>query len=114
MQLLKMNFKADESLVSVIMPSYNCGEYVEETIRSVQEQTYQNWEILFVDDCSTDETVKLVSELSEKDTRIRLFQNQVNSGAALSRNHALRKAKGKWIAFWIVMTSGSLESWRNR
>ena len=89
----------DQELVSIIMPSYNCGKYVEETIRSVQAQTYQNWEIIFVDDCSTDDTIRRVSELLEKDSRINLFQNNLNSGAAVSRNNALKKAKGRWIAF---------------
>ncbi len=87
------------NLVSVIMPSYNCGRFVEETIRSVQAQTYQNWEIIFWDDCSTDNTMRLVSELQEKDLRIHLFQNDANLGAAVSRNNALREAKGRWIAF---------------
>lgn len=86
-------------LVSVIMPSYNCGKFVEDAIRSVQAQTYQNWEIVFVDDSSTDDTVKIVYALKEKDSRIRLFRNVGNSGAAVSRNHALREARGKWIAF---------------
>lgn len=86
-------------LVSIIMPSYNCGRFVEETIRSVQAQTYQNWEILFVDDCSTDDTIRRVSAMREKDDRIHLFQNVYNSGAAVSRNNALREAKGRWIAF---------------
>ena len=81
------------------MPSYNCGPFVEQTIRSVQAQTYQDWEIIFIDDCSTDDTIKRVSELGEKDPRIRLFQNDVNRGAAVSRNRALREAKGRWIAF---------------
>lgn len=86
-------------LVSIIMPSYNCGKYVEETIRSVQAQTYQNWEIIFMDDCSTDDTIRKLAELREKDSRIKLFQNHCNSGAAVSRNNALREAKGRWIAF---------------
>lgn len=81
------------------MPSYNCGKYVENTIRSVQAQTYQNWEIIFVDDCSTDDSVKIVTELQDKDSRIRLLQNEVNSGAAVSRNNALQEARGRWIAF---------------
>lgn len=89
----------NNDLVSIIMPSYNCGRYVEETIRSVQAQTYQNWEIIFMDDCSTDGSIKTVSELREQDSRIRLFQNNINSGAAVSRNNALREAKGRWIAF---------------
>ncbi len=86
-------------LVSIIMPSYNCGKYIEETIRSVQAQTYQNWEIIFMDDCSKDDTIKRMSELRAKDERIKLFQNPSNSGAAVSRNNALREAKGRWIAF---------------
>ena len=86
-------------LVSIIMPSYNCGEYVEDTIRSVQAQTYDNWEIIFMDDCSTDDTVQRVSELRNKDSRIRLYQNKGNLGAAVSRNNALREVKGRWVAF---------------
>lgn len=86
-------------LVSIIMPSYNCGKYVEQTIRSVQAQTYHNWEIIFVDDCSKDDTIIRVSELLEKDARIKLIKNPVNLGAAVSRNNALREAKGRWIAF---------------
>lgn len=89
----------DYGLVSIIMPSYNCGRYVEGAIRSVQSQTYQNWEIVFVDDCSVDDTVQLVSEICEKDSRIKLFQNKSNSGAAVSRNNALREANGRWVAF---------------
>lgn len=89
----------NNDLVSIIMPSYNCGKYVEQTIRSVQAQTYPNWEIIFVDDCSKDDTIKLVSELRNQDSRIKLIKNPVNSGAAVSRNNALREAKGRWIAF---------------
>ena len=81
------------------MPSYNCGEYVEETIRSVQAQTYQNWEIIFMDDYSTDDTINKVSSLRVDDERIYLFQNHCNLGAAISRNKALKEAKGRWIAF---------------
>lgn len=86
-----------QDLVSIIMPSYNCGRFVAETIRSVQAQTYQNWEIVFVDDCSTDDTEEIVRLLNEP--RIHYFKNEKNSGAAVSRNWALREAKGRWIAF---------------
>ena len=86
-------------LVSIIMPSFNCGKFVEETIRSVQAQSYQNWEIIFMDDCSTDGTIRKVSVMREKDNRIHLYQNIANLGAAVSRNNALREAKGRWIAF---------------
>ncbi len=86
-------------LVSIIMPSYNCGQFVEETIRSVQAQTYKNWELIFMDDCSNDETLKIVSALKNIDNRIHAYQNVLNFGAAVSRNNALREAKGRWIAF---------------
>ncbi len=85
-------------LVSIIMPSYNCGNYVEETIRSVQAQSYKNWEILFVDDRSTDDTMSRIMALKGSDDRIKVFQNTQNSGAAVSRNIALRNAQGRWIA----------------
>lgn len=88
---------ADYGLVSIIMPNYNCAQYLPETIKSVIDQTYQNWELLFVDDCSTDDSVKIVE--SNNDPRIRVFKNEKNSGAAFSRNVAIREANGRWIAF---------------
>lgn len=86
-------------LVSVIMPTYKCGRFIVESVRSVQAQTYQNWELIIVDDRSDDGTVELVLDLIKEDPRIKLFQNEANSGAAVSRNVALRNAKGRWIAF---------------
>lgn len=87
-----------DNLVSIIMPSYNTERFIAETIRSVLAQTYTNWELIIVDDCSTDRTDDVVSEFLG-DERIRYLKNEHNSGAALSRNRALREAKGKWIAF---------------
>ena len=84
-------------LVSIIMPSYNTGRFIEETIRSVIAQTYQNWELIIVDDCSSDNTDDVVAAFH--DIRIRYLKNEKNSGAAVSRNRALREAKGRWIAF---------------
>ncbi len=89
----------DYGLVSIIMPSYNCGRYVEETIKSVQSQTYRNWEIIFMDDCSTDDTFLIVSSMRSTDSRIYVYQNESNVGAAISRNNALKEARGRWIAF---------------
>ena len=86
-------------LVSIIMPSYNCEKFVEESIRSVQAQTYEYWELIFIDDCSSDATIRIVSELRDKDKRIQIYQNVTNRGAAVSRNNALHKARGRWIAF---------------
>ena len=62
------------------MPSYNCGRFVEDTIRSVQAQTCTNWEIIFVDDCSIDDTIRRVSAMREKDSRIYLYNNVKNLG----------------------------------
>ena len=88
----------NKGLVSIIMPSYNTGKFILETINSVLAQTYQNWELIIVDDCSTDDTDDVVKPFLV-DERIKYFKNEVNSGAAISRNRALREATGKWIAF---------------
>ncbi len=85
------------SLVSIIMPSYNTAQYISDSIKSIQAQTYTDWELIIVDDCSTDNSVAIINSFNEP--RIRLLQNAKNSGAAISRNYALREAKGKWIAF---------------
>lgn len=86
------------NLVSIIMPSYNTGRFISETIESVLAQSYSNWELIIVDDCSKDGTDDVVGQFLA-DTRIRYIKNEINSGAGVSRNQALRKAKGKWIAF---------------
>ena len=86
-----------EDLVSIIMPSYNTARYIRDSIQSVLDQTYENWELIIVDDCSTDNTDEVVN--SFQDDRIRFFKNDSNYGAALTRNKALREAKGEWIAF---------------
>ena len=85
-------------LVSIIMPSYKTEEYIGESIRSVLGQTYENWELIIVDDCSPDNTDAAVAPFFS-DRRIRYLKNEQNSGAAVSRNRALREAKGRWIAF---------------
>ena len=88
-----------DKMVSVIMPTYKCGRFIKKSIESVLAQTYKNWELIIVDDCSGDGTIQRVSELQEQDPRIKLLQNDKNSGAAVTRNKALREAKGRWIAF---------------
>lgn len=79
------------------MPSWNTGRFIGESIQSVINQTYTAWELLIVDDCSTDNTDEVVA--SFKDDRIKYFHNEKNSGAALTRNKAMREAQGEWIAF---------------
>lgn len=89
----------DTNLVSIIMPSYNCGRYIEDSIKSIISQTYSNWELLIVDDCSQDNTVEIALKYQNADRRISIFQNAGNLGAAVSRNVGLKYAKGRWISF---------------
>lgn len=89
----------NNDLVSIITPTYNCAKFIEETIRSVQTQTYLNWEMIISDDCSTDNTREIIAPYLESDKRIKYICNDKNSGAAITRNNALRQAKGRWIAF---------------
>lgn len=85
--------------VSIIMPNYNSASFLEETISSVIEQTYGDWELLIVDDCSTDGSVEIIEKFRSQDDRIHLTVNDENRGAAFSRNVALGQASGKWVAF---------------
>lgn len=96
----------DYGLVSIIMPSYNCEHYIAESIKSVLAQTYQNWELLITDDCSTDRTIEIVKEYVAKDERIKLILLEKNGGAGVARNKSIEKAVGRFIAFWIVMIFG--------
>lgn len=79
-----------DDLVSIIMPSYNTEDYIGESIQSVINQTYSNWELIIVDDCSNDNTDNVVKPFLA-DSRIKYFKNEHNSGAAVTRNKALRK-----------------------
>ncbi|MEL1242377.1 glycosyltransferase family 2 protein [Flavobacterium flavipallidum] len=85
-------------LVSVIIPTFNAEKYISDTIQSVQNQTYQNWEIILVDDASTDATPKIIASFLT-DKRIQFYPLEKNSGTGVARNIALEKAKGKYIAF---------------
>jgi len=85
-------------LVTIVMPSFNTSKYIAETLESVISQTYTDWELIIVDDCSTDNTDEIVRPYLNY-SRIKFFKNKRNIGAAECRNRALREAKGKWIAF---------------
>ena len=87
----------EKDLVSIIMPSYNTSKFINESIQSVLNQTYTCWELIIVDDCSTDHTDDVLKKINDK--RIRIYKNEKNCGAAVSRNRALREARGQWIAF---------------
>lgn len=85
--------------VSIITATYNSERYIEQTIISVLKQTYTKWELIIVDDASTDNTLSVINTLSLKYDNIRVFQNKTNQGAALTRNRGTEKAKGNFIAF---------------
>lgn len=87
------------SLVSIITPSYNSVRYISECVESVLAQTYTNWEMIIVDDCSEDDSKQLITALSSNDIRIKTIFLDSNIGAAEARNIALAKAKGQYIAF---------------
>lgn len=86
-------------LVSIITPTFNSEKFISETIKSIQNQTYQNWEMIVVDDASSDATTAIIKLASENDNRIKLFKLEENSGTGIARNTALAKASGKYIAF---------------
>ena len=85
--------------ISIITPVYNCERYISKTIQSVINQTYSNWELLLVDDCSTDDSATIIKEYVEKDSRIKYYKLDKNSGAAVTRNFALQKSDGRFIAY---------------
>ena len=94
-----MNEEYIEDLVSIVLPVYNCEKFLEETIKTIQSQTYTNWEALFVNDCSKDKSAEIIKEASTKDSRIKLINLKENSGAAIARNTGMEEAKGRYIAF---------------
>ena len=85
--------------ISIITPNYNCLKYISETIESVLAQTYQNWEMIIIDDCSNDGSYELALEYAEKEKRIKVFRMECNSGAALCRNKAIELSTGQYLAF---------------
>ena len=87
------------SKVSVITPAYNAAAVLADTVECVLQQTYQNWEMIIVDDCSPDDTYKVACGLAEQDERIRVIRHEQNQGVAAARNTALRAATGEYIAF---------------
>lgn len=86
-------------LVSIIMPAYNAEKYITEAIESVQNQTYANWELLVLDDGSSDNTPSIILKKCEEDKRIQFYQNAVNMGVAKTRNKGVELSRGEWIAF---------------
>lgn len=91
--------KEVNDLVSIVVPVYNAERFINETIQTVLDQTYTNWELIFIDDASTDNSVKLITPYLKKDKRIKLLKNKINLHAALTRNKGIKAAKGRYIAF---------------
>lgn len=89
----------NEALVSIVMPAYNCERYVVEAINSILAQTYRNWELLVLDDGSKDNTLRIIEEFSQKDSRIKALPNGKNMGVSATRNRGIELASGEWIAF---------------
>lgn len=87
------------ALVSIITPAYNSAKFIAETIQSVQNQTHENWEMIIVDDGSSDETLAIVQAFIDKDKRIQCYKLAQNSGPAVARNFAIEKAKGSFMTF---------------
>lgn len=88
-----------DELVSIIVPVYNAEKFINDTIQTVLNQTYKNWELLLVNDCSTDNSKKIIEEYEKKDKRIHLIELEQNSGAAIARNTGIENSKGRYIAF---------------
>lgn len=89
----------NEPLVSIITPVYNAERFLDDTIKSIQNQTYKNWELVLVDDCSKDGSADMIKEFQANDDRIRYIKLEKNSGASVSRNTGIKNAKGRFIAF---------------
>lgn len=85
--------------VSIIIPVYNASLFLNDTIKTIQDQTYDNWEAIFVNDCSKDDSVSIIKKAQKADKRIILLENKKNSGAAITRNNGIKYASGRYICF---------------
>lgn len=85
--------------ISIVTATYNSERFLDDLINSIFGQTYQDWEWIITDDCSSDNTFKILNDLQKKDARVKVYQNSVNSGAAVSRNNCLKYASGDYVAF---------------
>ena len=97
---LQSKFESKKPVISVVVPMYNVEKYVEDSIRSVLGQTFSDFEIIIVDDCSTDGSYEICRRLSHEDSRIKLFRHEKNEGQGSARNMGMKKAHGKYIYFF--------------
>jgi teichuronic acid biosynthesis glycosyltransferase TuaG len=88
-----------DELISIIVPVYNAQDFIAKTIEFVQAQTYEKWELILVDDCSTDKSIELINNKSQTDSRVRLIRQEINGGAAKARNRGIDESRGRYICF---------------
>ncbi len=88
-----------KNLISIIVPVYNASRFLDETIKTVREQTIDNWELIFVDDCSTDDSDEIIKQYMKIDKKIKYFKQDQNGGPALARNRGIDEAKGNFLCF---------------
>lgn len=86
-------------MVSIVMPAYNSGKTIRDSVNSIFAQTYPDWELIVIDDGSIDDTSVILEEFAHSDSRVRFLQNAKNMGVSYTRNRAVTLAKGEWIAF---------------
>ena len=86
-------------MITIIMPAYNCDKYIADAVRSVKEQTFKDWELYIIDDCSTDNTKAVAESLAADDKRIKVLRNDWNSGVSKTRNKGIKIADSDYIAF---------------
>lgn len=89
----------DNVLISIVVPVYNAEAFIEETVRYVKAQTYESWELIAVDDMSSDNSCNVIEKMQREDDRIRLIRQEKNSGAAMCRNKGVECARGRYICF---------------
>lgn len=88
-----------KNLISIVVPVYNASRFLDETIKTVLDQTYEDWELVFIDDCSTDNSQEIIKQYMKKDKRIKYFRQEQNGGPALARNKGIDESKGNFLCF---------------
>lgn len=99
LEKLRRDVVSTNDKVSIIMPAYNSEKFIKSAINSVIKQTYENWELLIIDDGSGDKTLNIIEKFSNNESRIKSIPNKSNNGVSDSRNKGIKLAKGEWIAF---------------
>lgn len=89
----------EEDLISIVVPVYHAERFLEDTIKTIKEQTYKNWELIFINDCSPDKSVEIIQKEMKENKKIKLLQLKENLGAAVARNTGIQEAKGKYLVF---------------